>query len=197
VFERVPDARVDIESTVATPDSHVLLMVRTDTTRRKSVIDALRADASVTAVEYLTDRSDGWMFRVAWGEQPRRFVRRVLAEDATILSARAQNDKWTLELLLPDRDALTRAYAAIEDCECGTELERIGTYGDGGGRFDLTDEQREALVAAFEAGYYDIPRDLTAAELADELDISHQALSERFRRGYATLVAAIAAGARG
>ena len=43
-------------------------------------------------------------------------------------------------------------------------------------------------MTAFEAGYYNIPRDVTSEELAAELDVSHQALSERFRRGHKQLV---------
>ena len=189
LFDRAPGVRVELEPAVAGPDSRVLLVIRSDAAARDDIASALRADSSVTAVEYLADRGDGWVFRVAWGEHPRRFVERVREEDATILSARGRAGGWTLQLLLPDRDALARAYEAIVDCECGTELERIGTYGGSrGGRFDLTDEQREALVAAYEAGYYEVPRAVTAADLADELDISHQALSERFRRAYGQIV---------
>jgi predicted DNA binding protein len=191
LFERVPDAQTTLESAVASADGRALLVIRTETAPWKAVIAALRADPSVSAVEYLTNRSDGWLFWIEWAEQPRQFVQRVLVEDATILSARGWNGDWTFELLLPDRDALTRAYDAINDCECGTELEHIGSYSDSGGEFDLTDEQREALVTAFKAGYYDIPRDLTSADLAAKIDISHQALSERLRRGYGNLVAGI------
>lgn len=191
LFKRVPDAHTALESAVALSNGCALLVIQTETTPWEKVIAALRADLSVSDVEYLTEHGDGWLFRVEWAAQPRQFVQRALAEDATILSARGRNDEWRFELLLPDRGTLTRAYDAIKDCECGTELEHIGTYSDSSEKFDLTDEQREALVAAFEAGYYDIPRDLTAADLADQLDISHQALSERFRRGYGNLVASI------
>ncbi|NHX35494.1 MULTISPECIES: helix-turn-helix domain-containing protein [Halolamina] len=42
----------------------------------------------------------------------------------------------------------------------------------------LTDRQREVLEAAFEAGYYDWPRETDGAALADELGISQPTLSE-------------------
>lgn len=57
-----------------------------------------------------------------------------------------------------------------------------------GNRSKLTDKQREALLTAFKRGYHEIPRDTTSSDLADELGISHQALSERFRRAYRHLV---------
>jgi RNA polymerase sigma factor (sigma-70 family) len=42
----------------------------------------------------------------------------------------------------------------------------------------LTERQREVLRAAFEAGYYDWPRETSGAELADRLGISQPTLSE-------------------
>ena len=43
-------------------------------------------------------------------------------------------------------------------------------------------------MKAFEAGYYNIPRSISAEELATDLGISHQALSARFRRAHSQLV---------
>jgi predicted DNA binding protein len=56
------------------------------------------------------------------------------------------------------------------------------------GRYGLTDEQYEALVEAYQRGYFEVPLGITLAELAEELGVSHQALSERVRRGTGALV---------
>lgn len=50
------------------------------------------------------------------------------------------------------------------------------------GQFGLTSKQYEALTTAYERGYYQVPRETDLQKLAEELDISHQALSERLRR---------------
>lgn len=42
----------------------------------------------------------------------------------------------------------------------------------------LTDRQREVIRAAFEAGYYEWPRECTGSEIADELGISSATFSE-------------------
>lgn len=52
----------------------------------------------------------------------------------------------------------------------------------------LTRPQREALVTAAEMGYFDVPRQATLGDVADELDVSGPSLSERLRRAQATLV---------
>lgn len=46
-----------------------------------------------------------------------------------------------------------------------------------------------ALASAVRGGYYDIPRRMSTQDLADEFGISDQAVTERFRRGIASLVA--------
>lgn len=51
-----------------------------------------------------------------------------------------------------------------------------------------TDRQYEALRLAVENGYYDIPRTASLRELGAELDVSHQAVSYRLRRGIKRLV---------
>ena len=49
--------------------------------------------------------------------------------------------------------------------------------------FGLTNEQREAIVLALKRGYFKIPREVQMQALADELDITQQAFSERLWRG--------------
>jgi predicted DNA binding protein len=62
------------------------------------------------------------------------------------------------------------------------------------GQYMLTDTQRETIQLAHELGYYDIPRDVTMADLASELDVSQQALSKRLRRAHETITQHLLAG---
>lgn len=190
LFERVPDARVECEPAVANPDDHALLVVRTDERERERDVDAaLRADTDITTVECFGGRSDGWIYRVTWDGTPRRLIQRLTTADITLLSARGQGGQWKLRMLAPVRDGIARADDILDDLGCTAECRRISTIdGVSMSSSDLTDKQREALVAAFETGYYEIPRDITVEELADDLGISHQALSERFRRAHHQLI---------
>ncbi len=53
---------------------------------------------------------------------------------------------------------------------------------------DLSESQAEALAAALEAGYYEIPRETTTAEVAAELDIARRTFEEHLRRAENKLV---------
>jgi predicted DNA binding protein len=52
---------------------------------------------------------------------------------------------------------------------------------------DLTTAQAEAVRVAYDAGYFELPRTATAAEVAAELDISKSAFLERLRRAQASV----------
>ncbi|MFQ3283687.1 helix-turn-helix domain-containing protein [Natronomonas sp.] len=46
----------------------------------------------------------------------------------------------------------------------------------------LSDNQLEVLETAYRLGYFKVPQEVTAEEIAEELDISRSTLSERLRR---------------
>ena len=52
----------------------------------------------------------------------------------------------------------------------------------------MTDRQREALEAAFRAGYFDWPRESTAEEVADSLDIASSTLHSHLRKAEGQLL---------
>jgi predicted DNA binding protein len=52
----------------------------------------------------------------------------------------------------------------------------------------LTDRQRECLQVALRQGYFEVPRECTLAELADELDVDKSTASETVRRGQARVL---------
>lgn len=55
-------------------------------------------------------------------------------------------------------------------------------------QWDLTAPQEEALLAALEAGYFEVPKAVTATEVAESLSISKSAFLERLRRGQRALI---------
>lgn len=54
-------------------------------------------------------------------------------------------------------------------------------------RWDLTPAQVESVERALELGYFTIPREADASDIADALDISKSAFLERLRRAQASL----------
>jgi len=116
-----------------------------------------------------------------------------VAERGAILEAHGTSEKWTFRIVFPDRDAVSATYDACGEHDI--EVEQLTGPAESPllGGFSLTDEQFTTVEAAVNSGYYDIPRQTTLAELATDLDVSHQALSERLRRGHRTLIESVLA----
>jgi predicted DNA binding protein len=86
------------------------------------------------------------------------------------------------------RSVLERAGETV-----GTRLERLYALEPGderpvARRWDITPAQEAALEAAVAMGYFTVPREVTASDVAAELDISKSAFLERLRRGQHTLL---------
>ncbi|OIB59007.1 helix-turn-helix domain-containing protein [Natrialba sp. SSL1] len=56
---------------------------------------------------------------------------------------------------------------------------------------NLSDRQREIFLLAYERGYYEIPREITTAELADSVGIGRRTVDHHLRRAEAKLAAGV------
>jgi predicted DNA binding protein len=52
----------------------------------------------------------------------------------------------------------------------------------------LTDRQRECLRAALRAGYFEVPRECTLADVAEQMGVDKSTASETIRRGSARVL---------
>lgn len=115
--------------------------------------------------------------------------------DIVFLGASSTVDGVHFRARVPTRDALTEFRSTCEAKGLSFRLDRIYQEGDGAAdQYRLTARQREALVLAYERGYYGPNREVSLAELAAELDISRQAYADRLRRGLEKLLADTVAG---
>lgn len=107
------------------------------------------------------------------------FDRERAADDA--LAALERNNEFTVE----SRDTLSFAdyFDGIENVDAAKGvLDAVR---------GLTDTERETVVRALEAGYYDAPRDATVTDLAKEFDVLTTGISKNIRRGERKLLAAL------
>jgi hypothetical protein len=105
--------------------------------------------------------------------------------NATILEAHGR-DNWLFRIRFNDHESLSAfsEYCQIHDIRLNVRRVHNLTADElNRDPFDLTDEQREALELALERGYFEVPRQATLSDLAGDLDVSQQAVSERLRRG--------------
>ncbi|MFC5973175.1 helix-turn-helix domain-containing protein [Halomarina salina] len=97
-------------------------------------------------------------------------------------------DGWLERCRFADREEFAAYRAFCREHDIGFTLRRL--HDDEAERPSerMTDRQREALLTAYEMGYFDIPRTASMADVAESLGITAPSLSERLRRAYVHLV---------
>ncbi len=180
---------IELESLVPTGNATVPLFWVYDSTR-DSFVESVQRHPSVnnaTKVEVFEDRT---LFRLDWDANRDRVFQGIQKYDGQLLSATGTTERWEFELRFSDHEHLSGFTEHCEDAQIKLEVTRVfnPTKPDVGPWYGLTDPQREAITLAVEKGYYNIPRNCTTQELADELGISDQAVTERLRRAILALV---------
>jgi predicted DNA binding protein len=149
----------------------------------EAIDDALDADPSVEVYEHLDTQRGERLYRI--GPDTFALVREIIDRcDGTITEAYGGPSGWTFEVRFRDQEnlsALERSFDRFDVQVDYRSVKPLGNPDDGTGD-GLTETQRRTVELAIESGYYDVPRDTTLVDLAEELGISHQAVSERLRR---------------
>ncbi|ODR80376.1 bacterio-opsin activator [Haladaptatus sp. W1] len=160
--------------------------------------DAEEFERRVLDSPYVTDLSeldrieDRILYLLNWEIPDEAFLEGLQETDGIIRTAHGYDgENWSFELLFPSYDDLSAFHNYSRDNDVDYTLGRVYTLREVGKTqpaISLTDEQRDALLLALQHGYFESPSHITLDDLAKELDISQQALSERIRRGNKALL---------
>ncbi|PSQ22762.1 DNA-binding protein [Halobacteriales archaeon QS_8_65_32] len=184
----LPDVEFDIERVAAHSSSHIVPYVWVEDADEDTLEDALADDDSVADADLLTVVDGKQLYRMDWVGHIELAVHVLTEEDGTIIDAHGRDRTWLLRVLFPGREEVSRTNDYAVDHGLTFDVKSInGMEKNRSGRFGLTEQQYEAITAALEHGYYEIPRDASAEDLAGEIGISRQAFAERLRRGHRTL----------
>ncbi|MFB6072206.1 MAG: helix-turn-helix domain-containing protein [Halobacterium sp.] len=107
---------------------------------------------------------------------------------------RYETGGWVAVTLVGTDDAVQTAVDRVPD-EVDVDVRSVSSkgYGETTDPLDaLTDRQRDAVLAAVDAGYYDTPRSGDVAAVADALDCAPSTAAEHLRKAEARLVSELA-----
>lgn len=183
----VPEMIVELERFVPTGPSSMPYLWATGDGRR-GFEDAVETDPDVERVTPVDAFDGGGLFRVAWTDVDSNLFEWLRAGESGALQAIGQEDEWFLKLRFEDRGSIGEFQEYCQDHDVDFTLHRLyETRAPKLGQYDLTVAQRKAIVTALEMGYFAVPREAKLEEVAAELDLSTNAVSERLRRGEANL----------
>ncbi|ELY65694.1 helix-turn-helix domain-containing protein [Natrinema versiforme] len=157
---------------------------------RDTFLESVQRHPAVTSAVEVDVFDDRTLVTLDWDANHDHLFEGISESGGQLLSAVGTPETWEYELRFPDHGALSEFRTRCEDAQISLEVRRVynPTKPDAGPWYGLTELQREAIMLAVEMGYYDIPRGCTTKDLAGELGISDQAVTERLRRAIASLV---------
>ena len=152
--------------------------------------DGLRNDSTVGEFERVIETRDREaIYSFEYTDEAKLLSPVISAANGVILDMKNDGSAWILTIWAPERTDLVHLWDYAQQNDIDIELLRVNEY-DSLGDTDagLTDSQREALLVAFETGYFEEPRNATLSEVAADLDISQPAASGLLRRGIKRLI---------
>lgn len=182
------DLRVELERVVPI-GGRAGLRVRTHADT-PAVRSAVRSDPDVERVAPAGTPDGGLLLDVEWPRSPCALAESLADTGSGCLRAVGADGAWRLTVRSPTSERLAEFYRGCSGVGVSLCSVRRSGHPDGHGlSFRLSDPQHETLRAALDEGYFSVPREVTLRELADGLDVSDTAASQRLRRGTRTILA--------
>lgn len=188
VFETLPDVTVELERLL--PNETVIIpyfWVRG--ARAEDIENVFQAHAGLVGLDLIDRVDDEYLMRAEWDSEYAGILSALARANVAVLSGVGTRDGWVFEVRGETREAVSQFRTNCQENDIPTDITAVHALlpvRDEG--YDLTEAQREALVLAYEKGYFNSPQETSLDAVADELGITQQALSSRLRRGHRRLI---------
>lgn len=196
IFERLPDMTVELERIVPTEAAVIpyAWIHGVDAREVEEILERFpeeKPHPGLREIELIDEVNGDFLLRFEWLPDVDGLLRAVAESDVVLVSGVGTAERWRIEVRGEDRAAVSafQTFCVENDVPVElTSLHALTRLRDGADHV-LTDAQREALVLAYDRGYFRSPRESTLEEIAEELEITGQSLGSRLRRGIERLLA--------
>ncbi|GAB3673008.1 helix-turn-helix domain-containing protein [Halopiger thermotolerans] len=188
-FDQLPDLRFEAQRVAAHSTKWTMPCMWASNVDFDQLDTALADEPTVDTIVDATEFGDEKFYQLEWSADIEAKINAYVDSEASILHAEATADGWEIRIRFGTRDQFDAFRDVLAEAEYDYTLLELSRPDDPrhmGGK--LTPAQRNALRRAKELGYYKVPREISTRELADELEMSHQNLSELLRRATDNLV---------
>ncbi len=190
VFKNLPGVTVELERLIP----HETLIIPYFWVRSADTADieaAFERHAGVSNIRLVDRVEDEYLMRAEWDEEYFGILSALAEANVVVLSGIGTKEGWRFEVRGEGQGPIAKFREYCQENDIPIAITAVHAMlpiqGDG---YELTETQREALVLAYERGYFDTPREASLEEIARELDITQQSLSSRLRRGHRRLIGA-------
>lgn len=184
----VPRATAELDRVVAHSPTHVMPFVWVVDADRSAFDAAVAEDETVEAATVTDTFEEAHLYHFEWTTAVSERLRTILDHDGVVLEAQGTDDEWQLRVRFGSRDYFAEFRDHFTQFGELTLDQLTSPRAPGGIQYGVTVKQREALLAAYDAGYFETPSTATGEELAEQLGVSQQSVSRRLLRGTNTLI---------
>lgn len=195
VLRQVPAATVQATRVTAEDNGHLMTFTVSGPNLDRFE-SALGTSSTVSNPLEIEQTTDGRVYRVELTDKTRWFTPELLRVGARPLDIEGAMGRWEVRGQFRSRAALSAFREHCREASITFTLNRLcwTTGHTTQSQFGLSSSQREVIEKAYQCGYFDVPRDISQRELADEFGISSSAVSQRLRRGVSQILAETVAG---
>lgn len=187
VFEALHDVTVQLERVVPDANGTVpyfwVLGTETD-----DIVAQFSDHPGVQDIRLVDEMDKEYLMRCRWVCGYDSILDALEVPGVVLRSAVGTSEEWTFEICGESREHVAKFRRYCHDHDVSATLTTLHTPRPLENQYDLTEKQREALVLAYEFGYFNSPRETPMADVAAKLGISQQALASRLRRGSRRLI---------
>ena len=184
IFNELPGVTVRLERVVPSTDV-VIPYVWVRGSHSEDIVGAFSDHPGVRNIELVDSVEDEYLLRAEWVADYEGILSTLAETEIPLIEATGTDEQWTFEIRGDERSDIAAFQQCCRELDIPITLTALHalTPVKTASEAAITDEQQEALVLAFERGYFESPREITMAELGEELGISQQAVASRLRRG--------------
>ncbi|MFD1564569.1 helix-turn-helix domain-containing protein [Haloarchaeobius amylolyticus] len=184
VFNQLPNVTVELERLIPARDV-VIPYFWVRGTEVTDIESTFTEHPGVKEILFVDSVEDEYLLRVEWALDHDDVLTILTETEVPLIRAIGTNQQWTFEIRGDDRTDVANFQRRCRELDIPITLTELNalTPVETETEAALTDTQQEALILAYERGYFESPRQVTLEELGEELGISQQAVGSRLRGG--------------
>lgn len=190
IFENLPGVTVELERLIP-HGTHIIPYFWVRGADTEAIEAEFEPHAGASNIRVVDSFEEEYLMRVEWDRAYFGVLSALAKASVVVLSGIGTKDEWRFEVRGESREAIAEFREHCQEHDIPITITAVHAMlpiqGEG---YELTETQREALVLAYEHGYFDSPREASLEEVAAEIGITQQSLSSRLRRGHRRLIGA-------
>lgn len=189
-IQRCPEMTINLEYQLVGFGGEYVLLFHVRGEEFELFEAALAEDPTVAAVSTVIETSTFRVYRTQLVFPEYLVLAQAVEMGLRLLEAVSGEGGWYAVLELPNVETLHSFRAVCSEQDVSTSIRKLYRIeaGAAGEAYGLTPSQREAITTAYEAGYFNQPREISLEGIGERLGISSSAAGGRLRRGLRTLI---------